>query len=130
MERLRSLVFMWLGHCFVLIGIIGVFLPILPTTPFLLIACFCYERGSPEFHKALTESRYLGPYIVAWKKYHVIPVRAKVLALSMIVISITGTLIFAPLLLVKVGVAIIGASVSAYILMQPSRPREEVRETT
>ncbi|MCF7815583.1 MAG: YbaN family protein [Candidatus Pacebacteria bacterium] len=106
-----------------MIGVIGIFLPVLPTTPFLLLACFCYERGSPRFHQALLENRYFGPLIVEWKEFGSIPVRAKIIAVTMIVISIGWVVYAAPILMVKVAMLVIGTSVSVYILTRPSRHR-------
>ena len=52
-----------LGTVFLFVGVLGVFLPLLPATPFLLLASACYVRGSETLHSRLMNHRYLGPYI-------------------------------------------------------------------
>lgn len=115
------MLFLVCGHICLATGTIGIIVPILPTTPFILLACFCYERGSPRFHHALLENKYFGPLITEWKKFGSIPVRAKIIAVAMIVCSIGWVVYAAPILMVKIGVGVVGVCVSAYILTRPSR---------
>lgn len=119
-ETIRRWVLVTFGHLFLVVGVIGVFLPVLPTTPFILLAAFCYERGSPRFHLLLLENRYVGPYIRNWKESGSIPLRAKVIAVSMIAMSIGWIVYAAPIVVVKVSVAVIGICVSVYILTRPT----------
>lgn len=119
-QKLRRMAYVGAGHFFLAVGIIGVFLPILPTTPFVLLAAFCYERGSPRFHALLLENRHVGPYIRNWKDHRSIPLRAKVLAVTMITTSVGWIIYAAPLMIVKVSMTVIGMCVSAYILTRPS----------
>lgn len=72
-----------LGWICVALGAAGAVLPVLPTTPFLLVALWAFARSSPRFHTWLLENRYLGPYIRDWEANHAIPFRAKVLAVTM-----------------------------------------------
>ena len=79
--------FILLGSVFVVIGFVGIFLPLLPTTPFLLLAAICYERGSDQFHKWLIHHKYFGRPILDWQRRKVIRLKYKVLAASMMLIS-------------------------------------------
>jgi len=74
--------FAWLlmGHISLLLGIVGVFLPLLPTTPFLLLASYGYSRGSPRFEAWLLGHPRLGPPIRDWRSHGVIRRRAKIVA--------------------------------------------------
>jgi len=123
-NKIKSLVLVGLGHFFLLTGFIGVFLPILPTTPFILLAAFCYEQGSPRFHHLMLENKYIGPYIYNWKKNRSIPLRAKILAVTMITTSVGWIVYAAPLMFVKILMAFIAIIVSAYILTRPSTPKK------
>lgn len=74
------------------LGVLGVFLPLLPTTPFILLAAFCFSRSSPKFHAALLSNRYLGPPLLQWRQKRCIDKtmrqRAMMITLAMFAISI------------------------------------------
>jgi uncharacterized membrane protein YbaN (DUF454 family) len=72
-----------LGVAFVGLGFLGVFLPLLPTTPFLLLALACFARSSPVIHDWLINHRMLGPYIVDWERDRSIPFGAKITSVAM-----------------------------------------------
>lgn len=82
--------FVWLaaGWAALGTGVIGVFLPLLPTTPFLLLAAFAFARASPRFHAWLTGHPRLGPPIEAWRRSGAIAPRAKVAAMVMLAASV------------------------------------------
>jgi uncharacterized protein len=63
------------------LGILGAFLPVLPTTPFLLLAAACYARSSRRFYRRLLASRMFGPLIDEWRRHRAIPYRTKVSAI-------------------------------------------------
>ena len=77
------------GAVSLLLGIIGIFLPVLPTTPFVLLAAACWARASPRFHHWLKQHRRFGPIIENWETRRAIPRRAKYLAWGMMTISCT-----------------------------------------
>ena len=60
------------GSGFVVVGLAGIFLPVLPTTPFLLLAAACYARASRRFYNALLNSRLFGPAILEWQQHRAI----------------------------------------------------------
>lgn len=71
------------GFLFLAIGIVGIFVPLLPTTPFLLLTAICFERGSERFHRWLVQHRVFGPPIRDWKQHQAIRPKYKVLASAM-----------------------------------------------
>ncbi len=75
------------GWLFVIVGVVGIYLPLLPTTPFLLLAAACFHRSSPKFHAWLVSHRVLGPPILDWQKNRVIRPQTKALACAMIAVS-------------------------------------------
>ena len=110
-----------IGWVTLVLGIIGAFLPIVPTTPFVLITAACFARSSPRFYRMLMTNRYVGPYLRAWRDEHRIPRHAKILATIMILLTLTPSVVlFIPLLAIKVLVAGIGIAVIAYIWHFPS----------
>ena len=65
------------------LGLIGVVLPGLPTTPFVLLAAACFARASPRLHRWLTHHRFLGPMVRDWEAHRSLPLRVKWIAISM-----------------------------------------------
>ncbi len=72
------------GTFFLVLGLIGIALPILPTTPFLLLAAFCYARSSKRFYDWLLNHRWFGEYIRDYQEGRGIPLKAKVMGLSLL----------------------------------------------
>ncbi len=85
--------FATLGTLFLLLGIVGVFLPILPTTPFLLLATACYARSSHRFYNWLMNHPVFGPLIVEWRTYHSIPWRIKLVAVATMVVTFSSSIL-------------------------------------
>ena len=80
--------FFWLlGAVSLAVGIVGIVLPLLPTTPFVLLAAACWAKASPRFHRWLHRHRYFGPMIQNWEEKRAVPRRAKYLAFSMMAAS-------------------------------------------
>jgi uncharacterized protein len=71
------------GSLALVTGIVGIFLPLLPTTPFVLLAAFCFSRGSVRCERWLVEHPRLGPIVRDWRAERAIPLRAKQLATVM-----------------------------------------------
>ncbi|MBA5776557.1 YbaN family protein [Stappia sp. F7233] len=74
--------FKTLGALFVVIGLIGVVVPLLPTTIFLILAATCFARSSPELERRIMEHRRFGPPVRAWREHGVISRRSKAFALA------------------------------------------------
>lgn len=118
--------FMWnfLGWISVGLGAIGVVLPVLPTVPFLIVAAFCFERGSPRLHNWLLQHNVFGPPLRDWRQNRVIRPRAKIISVMCIAGSVFYVIYFRPLALwLKVLVAGSCACAALFILTQKSRPR-------
>ena len=79
----------WLvgGWLSLLLGFIGIFLPLLPTTPFVLLAAFCFSRGSARWEHWLVNHPRLGPMVRDWRATRAVPLRAKQLATLMMTAS-------------------------------------------
>lgn len=71
-----------LGTFFLCLGVIGIVLPLLPTTPFLLLAAACYIRGSERMYKWLLGNKWFGEYIKNYREGRGVPLKVKVLSIS------------------------------------------------
>ncbi|MDO8262889.1 MAG: YbaN family protein [Gallionella sp.] len=89
-----QVVFAALGTLFLLLGIAGMFLPILPTTPFLLLATACYARSSRRFYNWLLNHPAFGPLIVEWRTYRSIPWRVKLVAVATMILTFGSSILF------------------------------------
>lgn len=83
-----------LGWVFVILGLIGVILPLMPTTPFLLVALMCFSRGSPRFYHWLYQHHILGEPLRIWHKERRIPKRAWIMIALMLLFSLMVILIW------------------------------------
>jgi len=82
------------GTLCVALGVIGIFLPLMPTTVFLLLAAACYARSSDRFYQRLVNHRVLGMYVRAGREGRGMPRRAKVVTLVLLWASIGSTVIW------------------------------------
>lgn len=87
---MKKPVYRALGVLAVLLGIAGIFLPLLPTTPFLLLAAFFFARSHPEWEARLLAHPRTGPAILAWRDRRAIPLAAKRAATLLMAISVAG----------------------------------------
>lgn len=125
MRRAIAPLYVAAGWICLALGFVGIFLPLLPTTPFVLLAAYCFSRGSRRLHAWLLASRTFGPIIVDWERYGVIRPRAKALSLGMMALLFGYTLIFVDVKPVVKGlVAAIGLATASFIASRPSRPRD------
>ena len=103
------------GVLALLLGIVGLFLPLLPTTPFLLLASWCFARGSNRLHDWLLSHRVFGEYLRNFEAGRGIPLKAKILATAMLWTSLLFATRRFDGLLVPGLLALTGACVSIYL---------------
>ena len=116
------------GTGFVGLGILGAFLPVLPTTPFMLLAAACYARASTRFYNGLLNNRAFGPTIREWRRYRSIPYRTKWTAIGLMAVTLTASIVFAvedPWL--RAALAAFGVLLAVWMARIPSRDRSAGR---
>ena len=113
------IVWLSLGWASVGLGVIGVVLPLLPTTPFMLLAAYCFARSSSRFHDWLVNHPRFGPSIRDWRREGAIHPKAKLLALA----AIAASFLISLALGVRPGIlavqAVVLSAVTLFILTRP-----------
>lgn len=119
MQLIKKLLLITFGSISLGLGLLGIILPLLPTTPLLLLAAACYVRSSEKLYHWLITNKYFGSYILNYRDGKGIPLKAKVMGVSMIWLAMSYTILFVvPLLTVKFLLAGIGAYFTWFILKQ------------
>ncbi|MBU6165426.1 MAG: YbaN family protein [Alphaproteobacteria bacterium] len=115
-----------LGCTSLVLGIIGIVLPLLPTTPFVLLAAWAFANGSPRLHAWLLAHRSFGPLITNWQAHGAIAPRAKLLAVaSMAGVFAASWLAGAPERVIIIQAVILPAT-ALFILTRPGGPRPPI----
>jgi len=119
-KLVRALWFIAGTICLVL-GAIGIVLPVLPTTPFLLAAAACYYKSSPRMHKWLLNNRWFGEYIKNYKEGRGLTLKAKITAIIILWITIGFSAFFMiDILAVQLILLVIAIAVSTHIIRLPT----------
>ena len=115
-----------LGSVFVALGIIGIILPLVPTTPFLLLASICYAKSSEKYHNWLLNHRWFGEYIRNYEAGRGIPMRVKV---SMLIVLWTTMILTATFIIdipwVKIMLLVTAAAVTVHMCCLPTFKQEK-----
>lgn len=118
-------VWIGLGSACVAVGAVGVVVPGLPTTPFLILAASCYVRSSRERHERLLAHPTFGPLVREFQQTRRVPRGAKLLALTLMAVFVTFALVVAipaDMVLAKVAVALAAVIGAVYLLSLPTTP--------
>ena len=114
------------GTFFIGIGIIGIFVPILPTTPFLLISVALYAKSSKRFYDWLINNRFLGIYIKNYREGKGIPLKIKIFAITLLWITIGCSAFFAvDIFWVRIVLGIIAVGATIYIISIRSKDKSK-----
>jgi len=123
-EKLRHALLVAAGWLSLAIGLLGIVLPLLPTTPFLLISAWCFARSSRRFYHWLTGNPRFGPVILKWEEEGTMERRVKRRAVVLVVVSFAVTLLLVPLAaLIRVLLVLMALLLCAFIWRIPESPR-------
>jgi len=115
-KKLKKILLIIAGIISFALGVLGIFLPVLPTTPFLLLASFCFYRSSEKLHNWLNNHKIFGSYISNYMKYHAVRRRVKVGAISFLWITLSISAILVENIYVRILLGAIGIAVTIHIL--------------
>jgi uncharacterized protein len=121
-NRLIRAILLAVGTISLGLGAVGIFVPILPTTPFLLLSAACYMRSSDRLHKWLLNNRWFGQYIRNYQEGKGIPMKTKVIALTTLWVAIlySAFIVLDELLIAQVALLIIALGVSVHLIRVPT----------
>lgn len=122
--------YLWTGLGFIALslGVLGIPLPVLPTTPFVILAGFFFAKGSPRFHHWICHHKHFGPMVLSWDKHGSISPRAKVLATVLILVALSGPFYFFSdkiMDVVKIITVMLVGVGWVFIMTRPNGPQEE-----
>ncbi len=103
-------------------GIAGAVLPLVPTTPFLLLAAYAFARSSPRFHSWLINHRRFGPLIVNWQRHGSIDPRSKRMAMAVMAIALLSSWLLGASVRILIIQAVVLCGSAAFILTRPDGP--------
>ena len=116
-----------LGSFATVLGALGVALPLLPTTPFLLLAAACFARSSPRFHRRLRSSPVFGPYLRQWRRERTVPPRAKRRAIVLVLASFALAIALADPLWLRALLVLLALALALFLarLPEPRHPSKD-----
>ena len=122
MERMLNQLLKWIlitaGTIFVVLGILGIFLPILPTTPFLLLAAACYARSSKKFYDWLLNNKLFGANIKNYREGKGVPLKVKIFTISLLWITILfSILLIVQIMWIRILLLLIAIGVTFHIIL-------------
>ncbi|MDG1753085.1 MAG: YbaN family protein [Thalassotalea sp.] len=124
------MLFKVIGIFFVGLAALGAVLPILPTTPFLLVSAGCFAKSSPRLHKKLLENKTFGPMIFHWQESRSIPKRAKIISLLTMVLSVAYSCYVLDYMYLRIFVFLLVAFPFVFVARLPLSENESQKSQT
>ena len=118
---MKKIIYLSLGWVCVGLAFIGIFIPGIPTTPFLIVALWAFAKSSKKFHKWLLNHKRFGPLLRNWESHKVVPLKAKIL---MVILQMTAVLMIhysLSNLLITFSLAALLIIVAGYVISLPSK---------
>lgn len=117
MSSIIRYVYVVLGILFCVLGVIGIFVPLLPTTPFLLLSAALFFRSSPRLYHLLLNHPQLGPYIRNFREHKAISLRIKIISVSLVWLTILHAVFFLlDYWILEILLLILAVCITVYIL--------------
>lgn len=116
------------GWLLLAIGGVGILLPVMPTTPFVLMAAGCFSCASPRLYGVLVRSRFFGPYIENYRTRQGVPMAAKVRGIVAVWVLLTVSMVSMQKLWLTLLLLAVGAAVTAHLLLLKTKPSGALAE--
>ncbi|KZN13727.1 hypothetical protein OA79_09630 [Marinomonas sp. TW1] len=121
----KKYLYLLLGWLSLITGIIGIYLPLLPTTPLVLLAAWCFSKSSKRFHSWLLNHKFFGPIVRDWQSEDGIPKRSRNRAIIFMWLGMSISMLIVYRFWATVGLISIGVCVSIYLLRLPLREDQQ-----
>ena len=118
--KIRNIIFIILGTISLILGIIGIFIPLLPTTPFLLLTAYLYAKSSQKLYNWLISNKYFGKYIDRYRKGLGVPKKTKILAISTLWFTIITSVVLINKFVIIIILFLIAGAVTYHIVRLPN----------
>ncbi|WP_180994262.1 YbaN family protein [Bacillus sp. Marseille-P3661] len=116
MAHFSKFLLLTVGCISIILGLVGILLPLIPTTPFLLLAAACFVRSSPRLYERLMKSKVLGPYIESFRSGEGLPVKSKIKIIVLFLITISYSIYVVKPIAVKIVLMFIALAITAFII--------------
>ena len=124
MRKTRRIIYIILGSFFLILGAVGIFIPLLPTTPFWLLTCWFYLHSSQKLYDRAMNNHYFGSYIKHFMVDKAIPLRSKIISISVMWLSAFLTCFYLnEYLWVKILLLLVSVGVTWHILSFPTKKK-------
>lgn len=127
--RIKKYVIFIAGCILIVIASIGIFLPILPTTPFVILAAMCFSVSSEKAYRLLAKNRFFGPYIENYKTGNGVTVKAKIKGIMMLWVLLIISAVVMHKLWSSVMLIVIGSVVTIHLLLLKTRSLEKISDS-
>ena len=125
MKNLKKKIYICVGLLAVGLGIIGAFLPVMPTVPFLLVALFCFERSSKKYHKMILNNKYFGKILRDYYEGKGLTTSVKIKAILFLTCGIAFSFYKVQHLHLRIMLAAIWLGVTIHIILLKTKPKEK-----
>ncbi len=120
MSKIPKPVWNILGSIFVGLGVIGIFIPLLPTTPFLLLAGLCFNQGSEKMRNWFKNNKLIGSYVSNYYENKGIPLKSKIISIAVLWITIGLSIHFIPNIYIRIFLVLVILGVTIYLIRIPT----------
>jgi uncharacterized membrane protein YbaN (DUF454 family) len=127
LSKIKKNLYIFIGTFFLIIGGIGIVIPILPTTPFLILTTICYMRGSKRLYNWIIKNRIFGNFIKNYYEGNGVSLQAKLVSISFLWITISISIFFiVEIVWIEIILVVIAMAVTAHIALLKRRKNNEI----
>ena len=125
MKNLKKKIYICVGLLALGLGMIGVFLPVMPTVPFLLVALFCFERSSKKYHDMILNNKYFGKVLRDYYEGRGLTTSVKIKAILFLTCGMGFSFYKVQHLYLRIMLAVIWLGVTIHIILLKTKPKEK-----